>query len=116
MMSKQDELTRKQHLLAIVQKWQQIPHSDGSHKTDAECENALKILDEAHLPLIAFSQDEYISKAKDLLQLYAQGDTEAINAFKEAVAYARKITDEIKLYEGINAFKDIMALKPQNTL
>lgn len=108
MMSKQTQQERTQHLEQWLAQWATLPHRNGSPKSKEECEQAHRILIESHLPLIAFSQQDYIQKGKALLELFTKGKTQEIQALKDIVAYGRAAGDEFREIKGVQAFKDIM--------
>lgn len=115
-MSKQDKHTRETMFHAIIQKWQHIPNADGSMKNKKQCEEAIDLLVNKHLPLVAFSAKDYINKGRFLLECYINGDLDSINAIKSVIAIGQKIGDEIKEREGISAFKEIVDLKWSKSL
>lgn len=107
-MSKQSRQKRTENLSALIAQWRLI--SPSNPKTQAQCDEALEVLDYGHLSLIAFSLDDYTQKAKDLVALYAAHDTDSINALKRTIAQGRAIGDEIRANECVAAFMDIMRL------
>ncbi|WP_238700248.1 hypothetical protein [Helicobacter jaachi] len=110
MMSKTPKELRLGNLKDALDKWQALPHSDGSPKTQTEYDETYALLAEYSPYFLAFSEADYITKGKALVELFATHDTQRIQILKNAAAKGRQIGDDIKSSEGVVAFKDIMAL------
>lgn len=111
-MSKQSLQERKTHLKDWVAKWAKINNAEHLRE---QCESLERLFIESHLPLVAFDTCDYQRKASDLLRLFAQaldGDQNAkgqIQSLRSIVARGRKLNDEMREKEGVQAFKEIVA-------
>ena len=105
-LSKIPQEQRIEGIQTSLQAWQSIPHKDGSHKTQADFDNAFSLIKESQLPLLAFSLKEYVEKAVALLGHFVSGDRAYIENLRDLGAKARVVGDEMKEYEGILAFID----------
>lgn len=111
-MSKQNLQERETHLKDWVSKWAKMNKME--HLSE-QCESLQELFIESHLPLVAFDTCDYQRKASDLLGLFTQaleGDQSAkerIQNLKSIVAQGRKLNDEMREKEGVQAFKEIIA-------
>lgn len=108
-MSKQSKEERTQHLEKWIAQWATLPHRDGSLKGKEECEKTHTILIESHLPLIAFSEEDYIQKGKALVELFTKKQTQKIASLRAVIAYGRAASDEFREIKGVQAFKEAIA-------
>lgn len=67
---------------------------------------ARQLLIQEHLPLVAFSAEDYIAKARALLGLFARGEVERIATLRAIVAQGRAMSDELREASGVRAFKE----------
>ena len=111
-MSKESKEERLQRLEQNLARWINIPNRDGTAKMQEQYDEAYTILAESYLSFMAFSKEEYICKACALAGLFAEKRTDEIESLRRTSAFGRAVGDEIKEYEGVNAFKEIMALNP----
>lgn len=102
-LSKLSQEAQEAHILSIITKWSKITESS---QEDIE---ALYADIKAHyFRLVAFSNDDYIAKGKDLVALFSTKNTKMLNDLKHSTATLRQINDDIRLSEGVRAFKGIV--------
>lgn len=111
-MSKRSPQEREMHLKDWVAKWAKMNNVE---YLSEQCESFQKLFIESHLPLVAFDTCDYQRKASDLLGLFIQAldgnqsAKEQIQNLKSIVAQGRKLNDEMREKEGVQAFKEIIA-------
>lgn len=113
-LSKIPQEQRIENTKTSLKQWQNIPNKDGSHKTQKEYEQALRLIKESQPPLLAFSYKEYVEKAAALLEHFVSGDKTYINELKNLGQKARAMGEEMKEYEGILAFMDAITQDKTN--
>lgn len=90
-----------------------VESSEDSHSAKSRAKSpqeresyARQLLTQEHLPLVAFSREDYIAKAHTLLGLFARGEAEQIAKIRAIVAQGRAISDELREASGVRAFKE----------
>lgn len=117
-MSKNSQDFRAKNIAQWVGQW---AHSCNPCSTDLgedsmqeREQEAYDILANGHLPLVAFDKEDYITKAKSLIALFAHKEHESIEKLRSIVARGREISDELRQAQGVDVFKQSLLRTKNN--